>query len=76
MRFNLPGTVGQNGRTTGKERKWKIFWSYFPDWLLTIFLWVSLLSSWARMLLTDSGYLLPSRQGMMDPPISGSFTDL
>jgi len=44
MKFNLPGTVGQNGRATGKERKWKIFWSYFPDWLLTIFLWVSLLS--------------------------------
>jgi hypothetical protein len=30
MKFNLPGTVGQHGRATGKERKWKIFWSYFP----------------------------------------------
>ena len=41
MKFNLPGTVGQqHGRSTGKERKWKIFWTYFGDWVLTVFLWV------------------------------------
>lgn len=26
---------------TEKQRKWRIFWSYLPDWILTIFLWVS-----------------------------------
>lgn len=42
MKFNLSGTVGQHGRSTGKERKWKIFWTYSGDWVLTVFLWVSL----------------------------------
>jgi len=49
MKFNLPGTVGQHGRSTGKERKWKIFWTYFGDWLLTVFLWVGLSLSFSEM---------------------------
>lgn len=40
MRFSLPGTKG-DGRTNPNARTWRIFWSYLPDWCLTIFLWVS-----------------------------------
>lgn len=64
MKFNLPGTVGQHGRSTGKERTWKLFWSYLPDWILTIFLWVSLLVR-CRNVTDVIGYLLPPRQGML-----------
>lgn len=35
MKITLPGTDGQSS----KARKWKIFWSYLPEWVLTIFLW-------------------------------------
>lgn len=28
-----------------KPYKWRVFWSYLPDWIICIFLWVSLNSS-------------------------------
>ena len=27
-----------------ENRRWRLFWSYLPDWCLSIFLWVSALS--------------------------------
>lgn len=24
-----------------KPYKWRVFWSYLPDWIISIFLWVS-----------------------------------
>lgn len=39
FRINLPGTKADHGRVTPKVRRWRIFWSYLPDWVLTIFLW-------------------------------------
>ncbi len=38
MPIRLPGT-GPDVEPR-KARKWRIFWSYLPDWVLTIFLWV------------------------------------
>lgn len=47
MPFNLhlPGTAAEHGRATSTARRWRIFWSYLPDWALTIFLWVRLMLS-------------------------------
>jgi len=40
--ITLPGTTSsdEHGRVTPRARHWRIFWSYLPDWCLTIFLWV------------------------------------
>ncbi|RSH95495.1 hypothetical protein EHS25_000587 [Saitozyma podzolica] len=37
--FVWPWTRRSGGAETEGERRWRIFWSYIPDWVLTIFLW-------------------------------------
>ncbi|TXT11683.1 uncharacterized protein COLE_02093 [Cutaneotrichosporon oleaginosum] len=38
----MPNWVPPRSRAAARERpyNWQVFWSYFPDWALTIFLWV------------------------------------
>jgi len=40
MPFHLPGTTPPTGRaSSASNRKWRIFYSYLPDWILTIIVW-------------------------------------